>query len=476
MLPRIILCMTCLSVAVFGAFALRNADSTVPAEGTGPANAVNEVTTTVANRSEAKEIVDANIESSFIELVPRNANLLVVCRPHEYLTSELGMLSTDWLFQGDSSFEREVKNIELLMFASTEKSAKNLANYRSQHAFETIVAKLNESQQQKARANRVTPTRINILNKDCTALVRFRNPVQWKYFEDWFHNDEEFQGDFSVEEVNGVEVLGCSADNTCVVCKIEENTFVVGNRKQLLKGLESKQATNTKVAQWLEQNVDGELFAAVSPTKESMLHSFANFFEPSMRHIKEGTFALDLDQGVLSDLSVNFARDTDAEKFRKLANTQVKNITAVLESAVAQQKSSFTTGMEKAIDDQRWQAQYQLAMLKSLRVSGEDSTVRIELPLPAKFAATVRKYLKLQQKMMEQFNRQQKEHAVKVKPVVVAAKDIQPGSMISADDVKTENWPEELIPAGAIRDKKSLVNRKARTRIQRHMPVMKDSL
>ena len=77
---------------------------------------------------------------------------------------------------------------------------------------------------------------------------------------------------------------------------------------------------------------------------------------------------------------------------------------------------------------------------------------------------------------MEQFNRQQKEHAVKVKPVVVAAKDIQPGSMISADDVKTENWPEELIPAGAIRDKKSLVNRKARTRIQRHMPVMKDSL
>ena len=263
MLPRIILCMTCLSVGVFGAFALRNADSTVPAEGIGPANAVNEVTTTVANRSEAKEIVDATIESSFIELVPRNANLLVVCRPHEYLTSELGMLSTDWLFKGDSSFEREVKNIELLMFASTEKSAKNLANYRSQHAFETIVAKLNESQQQKARANRVTPTRINILNKDCTALVRFRNPVQWKYFEDWFHNDEEFQGDFSVEEINGVEVLGCSADNTCVVCKIEENTFVVGNRKQLLKGLESKQATNTKVAQWLEQNVDGELFAAV---------------------------------------------------------------------------------------------------------------------------------------------------------------------------------------------------------------------
>src|SRR5690242_7883607 len=56
--------------------------------------------------------------------------------------------------------------------------------------------------------------------------------------------------------------------------------------------------------------------------------------------------------------------------------------------------------------------------------------------------------------------------------VVVAARDVQLGTALSADMMKTVEWPSNALPDGAITDLKSLETRVVRTGLQRGEPIL----
>ncbi len=66
--------------------------------------------------------------------------------------------------------------------------------------------------------------------------------------------------------------------------------------------------------------------------------------------------------------------------------------------------------------------------------------------------------------------------ALATKKVVVAAKDIQPGSPISDDMIKTLDWPSGSLPEGAISETKQLEARVVRTTVQRGEPILESKL
>lgn len=66
--------------------------------------------------------------------------------------------------------------------------------------------------------------------------------------------------------------------------------------------------------------------------------------------------------------------------------------------------------------------------------------------------------------------------ALATKKVVVAAKDIQPGSPISEDMIKTVDWPSGSLPEGAISETKQLEARVVRTTLQRGEPILESKL
>ena len=491
MLSRIILCMTALSVGVFAAFALRNDPGTIQPNGLKEvsvnANATTDATSVAksaedrAGTSNQRSIPRSAIQQStnrlFMELAPEKADLVVACRPHQYLKSELGSFATGYLFENNPSFQSEFENIELLMFASSHKSLRELFSYRSKRAFQLIADRLADPENPVAKTEQSPATPANLLNEDCTGLIRFRSPVQWKFFENWFRSDEFFAGEFSVEEINGFEVLVCSAENSCVVCKVSQNTFAVGNREQLLEALNSKQSKSPKVSRWLDRNErtnsDGELFVAMTMPEDSPLKYFATQWN-IVEQASEFDFALNLNGDVLADLRVEFSTDAEAREFTELVSGFLKNMVTAMKSM----SGGFEDGNSNrshSDNAQIWQYQQQLAMLESVKVQRNETTTQIQLPRPANFTSLVRKQIKLHRQTMERVRRHAKTNAVKVQNVAVAMKDIKPGSRISPGDIKIERWPTSLVPEKAIRDESSIMNRKVKSSIRRNMPVMQDN-
>jgi pilus assembly protein CpaB len=66
--------------------------------------------------------------------------------------------------------------------------------------------------------------------------------------------------------------------------------------------------------------------------------------------------------------------------------------------------------------------------------------------------------------------------AVATKKVVVAAKEIQLGSPLTEDMLKTVDWPSGSLPEGAITDLKKLETRVIKTTLQRGEPILESKL
>ncbi len=66
--------------------------------------------------------------------------------------------------------------------------------------------------------------------------------------------------------------------------------------------------------------------------------------------------------------------------------------------------------------------------------------------------------------------------AVEVASIVVAAKDIPMGDVITAEMLRTEPWPAEKIPSGAHRDPQNVLGRRPKTRIYAGTPILEKQL
>src|SRR5688500_18260821 len=66
--------------------------------------------------------------------------------------------------------------------------------------------------------------------------------------------------------------------------------------------------------------------------------------------------------------------------------------------------------------------------------------------------------------------------ALATNQVVVAARDVQLGTALTADMLKAVEWPSSSLPDGAIKDLKSLESRVVRTAVQRGEPILDKKL
>lgn len=66
--------------------------------------------------------------------------------------------------------------------------------------------------------------------------------------------------------------------------------------------------------------------------------------------------------------------------------------------------------------------------------------------------------------------------ALATKKVVVAARDVQLGTALSADALKTVDWPSSSLPEGALQDIKQADSRVIRVGLQRGEPVLESKL
>src|SRR4051794_30126349 len=69
-----------------------------------------------------------------------------------------------------------------------------------------------------------------------------------------------------------------------------------------------------------------------------------------------------------------------------------------------------------------------------------------------------------------------KQASLATNSVVVAARDIQLGSPLSTDMLKTIEWPASSVPSGVIRDPKTLETRVVRSSVQRGEPILETKL
>ena len=73
-------------------------------------------------------------------------------------------------------------------------------------------------------------------------------------------------------------------------------------------------------------------------------------------------------------------------------------------------------------------------------------------------------------------NRQSAQASQGGTPIVIASRDVAPGTPLQLDDLKTTEWPRSATPTGAHSDAEEMVGRVSRTRLVTNLPVLENML
>jgi pilus assembly protein CpaB len=77
---------------------------------------------------------------------------------------------------------------------------------------------------------------------------------------------------------------------------------------------------------------------------------------------------------------------------------------------------------------------------------------------------------------LAQYDKVIKEKKIATQPVVVAATDLEFGSVLNDDNMEAANWPVEIVPAGAISSRGELAGRVVRTSLSAGEPILESKL
>lgn len=417
----------------------------------------------------------------FGTFAPPESTVFFVHRPRQTVTSNLAKAA----FQSSAElpwFPPNPEKIDSITVAASDDSLQELMLYPSQQAFENIADQLQfDGEQSTKKAAPPRPTTINFFNSEFSALIQFSRSADWQYFKTWFESEEAFQGKFRETKWNGLPMLECDQENTCVVLKLNDRNFVIGNKSRF------DQIPNTSasgcpfvsrnISHAIKSGFEGELYFAMDLTKyvdrgneylpKQGIFSLAN-------QIKEARFEVSLQGRALFAGRFGFTGPEVAQQFKSELEKAIGEYTRIYDRAPgnappADSQDGF--GL-KENEFFVWQAKQGSALAKTLIFEHRNSEVMVTLPRPAGFESLADQYAKqFDKELARQKEMFKKPPAVIMGRIAVARRRIEKGQLITADDIKFEQWPEELIPENSFDDDRGIVDRNAKEMIYRGKPI-----
>ncbi len=411
----------------------------------------------------------------FSPFVPRRAELLFVHRPSLAAKSELAGLS-DLLGGTSSLMPAEQTKIDWIIAAGSSDAIGNLNSIQARNAFDDIAADL-----QAASGNPIVakkrPTVANYLNSDFCALVMFNQPAPIGQLANWLSENHEDSGQYEIVNWLGHKIVENGRDDCCIVIQLDPKTFIVGNKKNIKLGMEGKLKSSESVAKMLsklkENGFAAEMYFGtdVSAYKTKLTDSFLlQGIWSSLSKLNTFEFALDLQRDELLNCSMSFENESAASKFKEELSELINTELDRMEKQIMAQSDpdSFPN----------WQARTVFEFATNLAINQDLDSVSVTLPRPVDLEKTVKTYVS----KMEVFTRDQEAQfdaiaaELTMSPVVVLSRNINAGDVIGKDDIKVENWPEDIIPDGAIRISTSVIGAKAKNDIRRGLPVLNEMI
>ena len=415
----------------------------------------------------------SDLLSQFEKFAPANSTLLCLARTGRIFESPIADIAPPAM---QSDAREKAKDIVFAAMATNQESLSDMITHRSRRAFALIAAELSDEGKDSIENEAAALTIVNILNHNFSGMFQFKKATDWSTLKTFLTRDDEFDGEFFETEWNGYQILECDQEDSCVVIRLDSRTFVIGNKAQLTNAISSGKGTSEAVAKWIADpeatNFDGEFFFAINlkSKPDGMLGGMPPLMPPSIEDFK---LAVDMRNGPLVHCQSSF---NEPEELQKLIQE--------IKSHTSQWIRQAESRMEQVASDEsfdEWQVRQMLAIAKSIKFEAINTTASITIPRPDDFDALVREYGRRLNSVMQKYERSleqfsQPVNAVAMETVVVATKSIQRGAVISADDIKVENWPEEIIPSTAFKSREAILKRKAAVTISKGFPITQHSI
>ena len=476
--------------------------------------------------SEGKQNME-KLLGQFEKFAHPDATDLMIYRPKQLSETKIKQI-LDAPYQGMAGLREpwlpsDPDKIELIVTASSSTTLKNLSEMRTHKLFRSISKQLDAVKAKKENKSRKRfPTKINFFNQQFSGLVRFTEPTRWDVMQKWFREDSDFKGRLTGMRINDLEVMRCDENDSCIVIRLDERTFVIGSQAELESavvetGPEAGSSPNAFISGCIDEvrqgDFDGEFYLAqrLPDSKLAVNHMAAMFLEPLIggEKISEAKVSLSSGKKAILNAELLFASDGAAAKFVSKTQSLVSRRLAALEQEMKHSPVGGGFG---------WQIKAMIDIGKTIEMGNNDSTVHISLPRPGNLDELLQQYAKEVQaardrieKRMQTLNAPSKtdprsgseafqspkpirSRAPKVKtrnrapqpvrrrtsvvktlPVVIAKSNIKAGTVLQPNHLRIEHWPAKLIPNDALRKKEAAIGRRT-SQLSKGLPVISSHL
>ncbi len=410
----------------------------------------------------------------FQYFVPESADLLVVLRPQQRVRSELfslldsssgmGAAAADWPFDSEE--------VEWMVAATSQKAVFQMQRSAQENIFNAIRAQLDgelEGQQPKKQRSLA-----NDLNEDTSCLVRFTEPTGMEKFEKLLDFKGDDCGEYKQEKWLGRETFDCGCDDCCIVVRLDDRTFLIGNKQHLGAAFQSQQPTSPMIANWTRElaksNFRGEVFVGVDLSKtdwDAFPFPEADERLGLVKAIKSVKFAVDLKTKNLFDCKAGCEDSEAASKIEKVFEEGLAMYVDAAEQWTSMM-SAEQVGGGKNLQTKNMIVEF----ARSIQVGQQDNDLTITVPRPDGLVDMLETMFAEQAKLQQEFaDFETAQSKIEMKPVLVWQNKVKRGAKVEPADVKLEQWPAELVPEGAFGDESEVVGRNVKMGSNRGMPI-----
>jgi len=392
--------------------------------------------------------------------------------------------------------------------ASSSTTLKNLSEMRTHKLFRSISKQLDAVKAKKENKSRKRfPTKINFFNQQFSGLVRFNS---------------DFKGRLTGMRINDLEVMRCDENDSCIVIRLDERTFVIGSQAELESavvetGPEAGSSPNAFISGCIDEvrqgDFDGEFYLAqrLPDSKLAVNHMAAMFLEPLIggEKISEAKVSLSSGKKAILNAELLFASDGAAAKFVSKTQSLVSRRLTALEQEMKHSPVGGGFG---------WQIKAMIDIEKTIEMGNNGSTVHISLPRPGNLDELLQQYAKEVQATRDRIEKRiqtlnapsktdprsgseafqspkpirsrapkvktrnrapqpirRRTSVVKTLPVVIAKSNIKAGTVLQPNHLRIEHWPAKLIPNDALRKKEAAIGRRT-SQLSKGLPVISSHL
>ena len=447
------------------------------------AHETGKITNTQLNKPRSTEELKpiANTDSplnGFEYFVPESADMLLVLRPQQRIRSELfsflesnsglGMVANDWPLQSEQ--------IEWVVAATSQRVIQQSQRSFQQNIYRAIKSSLDgdgDGQQPKKQRSIA-----NDLNEDTCCLIRFTEPTEIELFGKLLDVKNDKCGEYQASKWLGRETLDCGCADCCVVVRLNEKTFLIGNKEHLGAAFHSQQPTSPMIANWARElaksNFRGEVFLGVDISKTDWgAFPFPETDErvALVKAIKSVALTVDLKTNKLLGCTAGCENVDSAGKIKTLMEEGLAMYLDTVDQWMA--KMSGPTGADANVSNMETKDQM-VELVRSIKFAQNESNLTITLPRPDGFTEMLKTMASEQARFRQQaYADFETAHTkVEMKPVLTWKNKVKKGSKIRPADVTVEQWPAELVPEDAFQDTSEVVGKNLKRGTFPGQPIM----